>query len=278
VLDLGVPVRCFQAGSGPAVVLVHGLLTNANLWRKVVPQLETAFRCVTLDLPLGSHELPVGPAVDLSPPGLADLIAAAVGALGLRDATLVGNDTGGALCQIAVTRHPDAFARLVLTSCEYRENFPPKGFEALFAAARRRGGLLALLAALRVPALRRLPQAYGLAAKRPIDEDASDSYVLPALRDGAVRDDLRRVLLHMETRYLVEATDRLHQFPGPALVAWSRDDAIFPPGHAEALAATLTNARLEWIEDSYTFSPEDQPKRVADLITRFVRESSITSA
>ena len=57
--DLG-PIRYFSAGEGPAVVMVHGILVNANLWRKVAPRLaESGLRAITLELPLGSHERPV---------------------------------------------------------------------------------------------------------------------------------------------------------------------------------------------------------------------------
>ena len=107
----GGTMRVFSAGSGEPIVFAHGALVNANLWRKVVPRLAPDFRCVTLDLPLGSHELAM-PQADLSPTGLADLIADAIGVLGLEQPTLVGNDSGGALSQIAVSRHPDLVSRL----------------------------------------------------------------------------------------------------------------------------------------------------------------------
>ncbi len=53
-----------------------------------------------------------------------------------------------------------------------------------------------------------------------------------------------------------------------------KEDRFFPTRHAEELAAILPGARLEWIEDSYTFSPEDQPDRLAELLAGFVRESA----
>ncbi len=81
----GGPMRVFEAGKGEPIVFVHGALVNANLWRKVVPRLSPDFRCITLDMPLGSHELPV-PRADLSPTGIADMIAEAVEALGLEPA------------------------------------------------------------------------------------------------------------------------------------------------------------------------------------------------
>ncbi len=118
----------FERGSGTPIVFVHGLLVNANLWRKVVPRLAPDFRCVALELPLGSHLEPMRADADLEPPALADLIAGAIEAIGLEDVTLVGNDTGGALCQLVVTRRPERIARLVLTSCDYRDAFPPRLF------------------------------------------------------------------------------------------------------------------------------------------------------
>jgi pimeloyl-ACP methyl ester carboxylesterase len=276
-LDLpGGRIRCFQAGQGPAVVLVHGILANANLWRKVVERLAPAFRCVALDLPLGSHELPMGPEADLTPPALAGLVLGAIEALGLEDVTLVGNDTGGALCQIAVTERPERIGRLVLTSCDYRENFPPPAFQPLVEVARR-GRLKALLTPLRVRAARQLPVAYGRLTKRPLYVEASDSYVLPALESDAVREDLGRVLLGIDTAHTIRAADRLPGFGRPALIAWSRDDAFFPPSDGEALAAALPDARLEWIDDAYTFSPEDQPERLAGLIAGFVREPAASA-
>lgn len=100
-LDDG-PLDYFERGDGPALLFSHGWLANANLWRKVVEQLHTEFRCIALDLPLGSHRTPMAPDADLSPVGVAGLIAAVLERLDLRATTLVGNDSGGAYSQIAL--------------------------------------------------------------------------------------------------------------------------------------------------------------------------------
>src|SRR3712207_1174310 len=82
-IDLpGGRIRVFEAGSGPTLVFVHGLLVNANLWRKPIARLRKDFRCVALDLPLGSHTLPLPPGSPNTPHTLADLIADALDALG----------------------------------------------------------------------------------------------------------------------------------------------------------------------------------------------------
>ena len=267
----GGPMRAFSAGTGEPIVFVHGALVNPNLWRKVVAQLAPDFRCVSLELPLGSHELGM-PDADLSPTGLADLIADAVAALGLEAPTLVGNDTGGALCQIAVARHPDLAGRLVLTSCDAYENFPPRFFRILLWPTRYPALSRVLFAPLRMQALRETPLAFGWLMHSKLDERAGDSYVLPALTHREAGDDFSRFLRAVEPRYLMDAIAKLRSYDRPVLIAWSRDDRFFPPSDAERLAADIPGARLEWIEEARTFSMEDQPERVAELIAGFVRE------
>ena len=269
-------VEVFEAGSGAPIVFVHGLLVNANLWRKVVAQLAPDFRCIALDLPLGSHRHPSGDGADLSATGLSDLIADAIEALGLEDVTLVGNDTGGALCQMVVTRRPERIGRLVLTSCDYRDNFPPPMFGYFKPAARIPGAFKLLMAPMRLRAPRHLPFAFGWLVKRPIDREAEDSYVLAAITRPEIASDVKRAVLALDKRDSNEAADRLGGFTKPALIAWSREDRFFKPEHGEQLARDLPGARLEWIDDARTFSPEDQPGRLAELIAGFVREPAAT--
>jgi pimeloyl-ACP methyl ester carboxylesterase len=265
-------LRYFETGSGPPIAFVHGLLANANLWRKVVARLSPEFRCITLDLPLGSHTLPMPEAADLTPPGLANLVVDALEALSGEEVTLVGNDTGGALCQLVVTRRPERIERLVLTSCDYRDNFPPRMFRYFKPAAAIPGAMKLLMLPMRLRAPRRLPFAYGWLVKRPIDREAEDSYLLAGMTIPGVERDLKRVIKGLDTRHTNEAADRLSEFKRPALIAWSRDDRLFTPADGQRLAHDLPNARLEWIENARSLSPEDEPGRVAELIANFVHE------
>jgi pimeloyl-ACP methyl ester carboxylesterase len=261
-------IRAHVTGEGPPIVFVHGALVNANLWRKVVPRLEGHTR-VTLDLPLGSHleSMPAG--ADLSPPGLALMIAEAIEALGLDEVTVVGNDTGGALTQLMAVRRSERIAGLVLTSGDAFDNFPPRFFRIVFAPAQIPGAGPVFFAGMRLRPLRRLPIAYGWLSKEPLEQDAEDSYVLPVLTRGEIRRDLRRVLRGLDGKYTLDAAVRLTAFDKPVLIAWSADDRFFPPEHAERLAKVLPNSRLEWIEGARTFSPEDRPERLAELIASF---------
>jgi pimeloyl-ACP methyl ester carboxylesterase len=274
-LDLGGGrvIRAHVTGEGPPIVFVHGALVNANLWRKVVSRLD-GFKRVTLDLPLGSHLEPMPRDADLRPPALADLIADSLTALELTDVTLVGNDTGGGLSQIVATRRPERIGALVLTSCDAFDNFPPRFFRIVLAPARVPGMIPIAFGGLRLRPLRRLPIAYGWLTTGPIDRDAEDSYVLPVLTRGGIRRDVRKLLGGLDPSYTLDAAAKLASWDRPALIAWSEKDRFFPTEHAERLAKVIPNARLEWIAGARTFSMEDEPERVAELIGSFMRESA----
>ncbi len=174
-----------ERGAGPPVVFVHGLLVNADLWRAVVPAVaEGGLRCIAPDWPMGSHATAV-PDADLSPPGLAALIASFLERLELHDVTVVANDTGGAITQILMTRHPERIGRVVLTSSDCFDRFFPPPFAFLPAVARLPGSLWALGQVTRIRALHRLPFTFGWVTKRPIPPAVVDSYLLPPVPDRA---------------------------------------------------------------------------------------------
>jgi pimeloyl-ACP methyl ester carboxylesterase len=144
----------------------------------------------------------------------------------------------------------------------------------LFTALRMPGGATAALAPLRLRSARRLPIAYGLLTHHAIADEPSDSYVLPALRDADVRADLVRVSRGIDSCHTRQAGERLKAFDRPALIAWSADDKFFPREDGERLARTIPGARFELVQGARTFSPEDRPGQIADLIADFARETA----
>jgi pimeloyl-ACP methyl ester carboxylesterase len=266
-----------ESGEGPPIVFVHGLLVDGRLWRKVTPLLEDRFRCIVPDLPLGSHRTPMNPDADLSPPGLARIVAGFLEALELEDVVLVGNDTGGAITQITAANHPGRIGRVVLTNCDAFENFLPPMFRPMQWAARVPPVLNGLLQGMRFAPMRRLPNAYGRLIKRDFAAAPTREWVDPFLSDREIRRDTVKVLRGIDPRYTFEAAEKLRDFDRPTLLAWAVEDRFFKVSFAEKLAHTIRGAKLERIQDSYTFVPEDQPERLAELIARFAREpASVT--
>jgi pimeloyl-ACP methyl ester carboxylesterase len=273
-----ITVPYFVTGDGPPAVFVHGALVNANLWREVAGRLSGELTCHVLDLPLGAHTEPLPPDHSVSPPALADLIADTIEAIGLEDVTLVGNDTGGALCQILISRRPERIGRLVLTSCDAFDNFPPKVMRPAIPVLRVPGAIPVLFGPLRFAAVRKRMMTLIRATKRPVPDDAAASYAEPGLQNGAVRRDVRKLLGEADTRYTLEAAEAFPRFEKPVLIAWSSEDSFFPREHAGRLAEAFPDSRLEWIEDARTFSPEDQPQKLAELIGSFVSETTRDAA
>jgi pimeloyl-ACP methyl ester carboxylesterase len=263
------PVRVREEGQGPPIVFVHGLLVDGRLWDDVVARLAPGARCIVPDLPLGSHRQALHADADLSPYGLAKLIADLLAALELHDVTLVANDTGGGLSQILVTRHPERVGRLVLTPCDCFENFPPPMFRPLqYVGGYVPGAAYAIAQTMRSKVVARSALGFGPLAfnHRP---ELYVSWLEPARTDRGVRRDLRKVLRGIRPRYTLEAAELLPGFRKPAMLAWADKDRFFPRAHAERLAQLLPDARLEIIERSRTFVPLDQPEPLARLVADF---------
>lgn len=272
---IGGEITCAVTGQGPPIVFLHPLLAGPLHWRKVVPVVADAgFQCITPTLPLGAHATAMHADADLRPPSVGRMIIEIVETLQLGPVTLVGNDSGGALAQMVAANRPDVVSRLVLTSCDCLEHFFPPLFRYLSWAARVPGFAQLVGQVLRVHALRRTPLAFGWLAKHGVPHEVVDSYLQPLLVDSGVRRDLAKFVRAVDNRYTLQAADRLRSFTSPALVAWAREDRVFSPSLARRLATLLPNGRLAWIDDSYAFTPEDQPEVLARLIVDFCREET----
>jgi pimeloyl-ACP methyl ester carboxylesterase len=236
------PVTLRERGTGEPIVFVHGVFTNGDLWRNVVPALATRYRCLTPDWPLGSHTTPMRRDADLSTPGLARLVVEFLSTLDLDErVTLVGNDTGGAICQLVIAEHPERIGRLVLTSCDAFELYPPSPFGFLRLIPTVPGAMLLLAQTQRIRALRRLPLAYGRLMHQQPPPAVSDSYTRPGLRRQIRRTladrlaaaffDARRITIS-RARTLV-AEDQPKQL-ATAIAAFIQDTPLAPSARARS--------------------------------------------
>lgn len=264
------------ASEDTPIVFVHGVFANGLLWRDVAPALATHRRCLVPDWPLGAHRAPMRADADLTVPGLARLVAEFLDALELRDVVLVGNDSGGAIAQLVAVRHPARVGRLVLTPCDAFEVFPPAMFSYL-SYVPRVPGLTALLAKsmLAVPALRKLPIAFGWLSQRPLPDDVLDAFVRPAAQSAGVRRDLGKFLRSVDPAHTLEAARGLGSFRGASLVLWAPENRFFPMALAERLTQTLPDARLVEVPGAGVFASLDQPEAVARAIEDFLAPAAV---
>jgi pimeloyl-ACP methyl ester carboxylesterase len=252
--------------SHPPILFVHGILVDHRLWLKVAEELaRNGFRCVLPDWPLGSHTVPVDQGVELTPVTVAEMVNEFIGALDLRDVTLVGNDTGGGLCQLLIDAHPDSVGRLVLTNCDAFDKFPPFPFNVVFAMMRGPRSIRLLSKLMRVTALRRSPLGYGLLL-RPEDDALTASWVEPMSTDRRIAQNLATLLRGVRAMDLVDVATRLPRFTKPVTIVWGMADRCFTPSLGRRLAALFPNAAMVEVPGARTFVALDAPRAVVDAI------------
>jgi pimeloyl-ACP methyl ester carboxylesterase len=272
-------IRYRDEGKGPVLLFVHGILVAGDIWDELVPELSTRYRCITPDWPLGSHTLPMNADADLTPEGIAKIIAAFVAALDLSDVTIVGNDSGGAITQLVVARHnhEGRVTRVVLTPCDAFEVFPPKLFAYLGVLSLVPAAAWVLAKAMHaLPVMGRLPIAYGLGTKRPFDLRRIERWIAPAAASAGIRRDLVKFVRGVSPKVTLAVAKELPRVTLPVLLAWTPDDRNFVLSLGERLADTLPNAELVHIRDSLVFVMLDRPRELADRMRTFLARTERT--
>jgi pimeloyl-ACP methyl ester carboxylesterase len=268
----GRAVSYVEAGSGPLLLLIHGMAGNHQTWQPVIEPLAREHTVLAPDLPghgashAGGGDYSLGSLAA----GLRDLLIA----LGHDRATLVGHSLGGGIAMQFAYQFPQDTERLALVSSGGlgREVSP-----VLRAAALP--GAKAFIAATAGPAstagsaLARGLSAVGL---RPSAEVAELARGYASLADGRRRAaflaTLRAVVNTDGQR--VAAEDRLYLTDGiPTLIIWGRNDGIIPLSHGERAAEAIPGCRLEIFEAAGHMPQLEEPARFVAVLERFVAET-----
>jgi pimeloyl-ACP methyl ester carboxylesterase len=261
-----------DVGAGPVLFFVHGVFVNGHIWDEVVEELQTRFRCITPDLPLGGHASPVRPHTDLSPMATAALIPAFLEALRLDDVTVVANDTGSGLTLVALDCEEPGLrriGRLVLTNGDSYQHFPPGTMRGLVLFARY-GSALAVRLLGRMTRRRRFRERFTEAVSHRTEVPPAINDAFDQLANIGVRRDAVRFLGGLHRSVTLDAAHAIDEFEKPVLLAWGRADRNFPVAHARRLAEAFPRAVLIEVPGSKGFVMLDAPARLAQLITEFV--------
>jgi pimeloyl-ACP methyl ester carboxylesterase len=230
------------AGEGPAVLLLHGFLVNADDWRPTIACLaEAGYRAIAPDaLGFGHSDKPGGAAYSLQ--RYADLNAGLLTALGVESAAVVGHSMGGKHALATTVLHPTRVARLMLADSEGFMQLP------LFM---RKGGALPFLGEA-ILSLSALPAVIRMQLSAAFADPAR--YVTPELvargRETLGDPQVRHTMLSLSRNY--EANDlkgsgllaRLAEIRCPTLIVWGAEDRLFPARYAQDAQAAIPGARL----------------------------------
>lgn len=249
-----------EQGSGPVALFVHGVLLNGYLWRQQLAELSDVRRCIAPDLLAHGHTQ-IDAGQDVSVTANAHMLAQFLDTLGIDQVDLVGNDSGGGICQIFAALYPSRLRSLVLSNCDAHDNWPPDAFKP-FVEMVAAGGLAdTLKAMLDDKAVYRSEQALGPAYEHPerVSDDTIETYLRPFLASPQRTRDLERFVNAFDCRHTLAIEDKLRQVRAPTFIAWGTDDIYFPVEWSHWLAQAIpgTKWRVEF-EGARIFFPEER--------------------
>jgi pimeloyl-ACP methyl ester carboxylesterase len=253
-------ISYLDLGAGPTALFVHGIATNAYLWRHVMDALSGQRRCIAIDLPLHGQS-PVTAEQDLSLAALAAGLDDFCEVLGLTGIDLVANDTGGAIAQIFAARHPQRLATLTLTNCDTVDNLPPEAFKPmveLAAAGNLAPSAVAMFADLEAAA--QISFASGYEHLDRVDRDVIRSYLQPCFGTIERARQFERLLVSLDVADLQAVMPQLRELTVPTLVVWGTGDAFFDVSWAYWLRDTIPGTtRVVTVDGARLFFPEERP-------------------
>lgn len=258
------------AGSGPVLLLIHGMAGSATTWRQVMPGLAQRFTVVAPDL-LG-HGRSDKPQADYSLGAFASTLRDLLVVLGHERATVVGQSLGGGVAMQFSYQYPERTERLVLVGSGGlgREVNP------LLRLLSRPGSEAVLRLGCAAP-VRGAIESIGSAAARvgfrpaPVVAELWRSYT--SLGDGPTRQAFLRTLRAVVDRggQAVSASNRLHLAAEvPTLIVWGDVDPIIPVAHAHAAHASIPSSRLEIFEGVGHYPHCESPERFVEVLSDFI--------
>ena len=270
----GCRIRYLTAGTGPALVFIHGLLGYAFSWRLNLPALAQKFTVYAPDLPgVGFSERTAHPKAGLAP--LAQDVLAFLKELGISNASLVGSSHGGAIAIMVAARAAEeglSIPRLVLVSPVNPWSRQGAGRAAFFGSAVGRALLRCASPAVRLTHSYFLRRMYG--DPQRIASGTIEGY------DAALR--LRGTIPHMLARVrhwsrdLDEIERLLPEITNiPALLIWGSEDRAVPLASAYPLLSKLRRAELAVIEGAGHLPYEEMPQPFNELVLQFLQSDDV---
>jgi len=260
----GARLRVSDSGSGPPVVLLHGLFMDHLTWSQVGADLSEDFRVIAPDLPgFGESEKPPPSRFAYTFDAFAGCVAGLYAGLDVGRAALVGHGLGGAIAIAIAARHAELVSRLVVIN--------PSCFVTQADYSRR---------------VAALPLVGGLMFKQLLGRGSFRTYFREALTNGATLDSerldhyyecfntpaargsaLATLRATGDTRSILADTVRVQV---PTLVVWGRHDRLCPSGFGQKLSRRIAGAGFELMNSGHS-PQEEQPAELSRVLKGFLK-------
>lgn len=253
-------------GDLPVALFVHGVATASTLWGNAMERLAEQRRCIAVDLPLHGRT-PAAPGQEFTLTAMADFLTGFCDALGLSEFDLIGNDTGGAICQVFAVREAKRLRTLTLTNCDTQGNLPPKAFLPTVWLAKL--GVLAPLGrrARGSARMRRRMLAATLQDVKNVPDELTAAWAAPVFATRETSKAFQQWIARMSDRELVAIEPELRRLQVPTLLVWGTGDPFFKPRWAQWLRDTIPGAsEIVPLEGAKLFFPYERPDEFAAAV------------
>jgi pimeloyl-ACP methyl ester carboxylesterase len=263
-----------KTGSGPALLLLHGLACDSTTWDRVLPILAKKYTVIAPDL-LG-HGLSDKPRADYTLGGYANGMRDLLTVLGIDKVTVVGHSFGGGVAMQFAYQFPERTQRVVLVA--------PGGLGpevTPFIKLIQAPGWEPLMSVLTLPGIRHLETTalrvlarYGGGPARKYTRDLDEiACIVDSWRDRGTRFAIRHLVRAVIDWHgqIVTMADRAYLSEAmPMAVVWGSDDRVIPVRHADLVAALAPDAQVVVLPDAGHFPHRDHPEQFAQILDRFV--------
>lgn len=259
----GHKIAFLEQGQGSPVILIHGIPTNSQMWRKVIPRLAANHHVIAPDLlNYGQSAKPEN--ADVSINAQCRMIIGLMHALGIRSADIVAHDIGGGVAQLIAVNHPEAVHKLVLLDSVCFDSWPIPEFEPLQNPAAE-----AEMSLEKFIGMMRGFMPTGVVNKSVMTDEVMDLYLSPWSTEDGKRAFFRN-LRRLNKEYTAAIADELKNLCHPTLVIWGEQDPFQKPEYANRLVAAIPDAQLSWIKDAGHWLIEEKPEEISDHLIAFL--------
>lgn len=257
-----------ERGRGPAALFLHGFPLNGFQWRGALDRLAPYRRCIAPDF-LGTGYTRVAGGQSCAPAAQAAMLVALLDALHIGRADVIANDSGGAVAQLLVARHPERVRSLLLTNCDTEEDCPPAALLPVIALARQ-GRYVDewLVPWYRDHALARSREGIGgMCYANPAHptDDAIETYFAPLLASRRSRELVHAYTVALERNALAGIGPALSRSRMPVRIVWGSADTIFSAANPDFLDRAFGHSLgARRLPRSKLFWPEERPDVIAE--------------
>lgn len=261
-----------ERGTGAGALFLHGFPLSGFQWRGALERLAPHRRCIAPDfLALGDTE--VAPGAKVGPDTQVEMLVAVLDALAVGPVDVVANDSGCAVAQLLMTRHPARVRTVLLTNGDVEGDSPPPALRPVIELARLGRFADEWLAPWAAdPALARSPQGLGgltyTYAVNPTD-DAIAAYLAPLVASPSRKALVNAYAVALDPDPLAGIEPALRRSAVPTRIVWGTGDTTFSPRSPDYLDRTLGRSRgVRRVEGAKLFFPEEFPDLIAEEALR----------